>query len=106
MSHTPTPWVSGGCVVWEKNGDMIADLASPRRPPDETEANTEHIVRCVNEHDQLMEALDWALGWAAKGLEECERAGVDVEPSYKELRAARELLKAGSGAAIHRERAR
>lgn len=41
--HTAGPWESGGCVVWQKNGDCLADLvggtANGARPPDEIEAN-------------------------------------------------------------------
>lgn len=45
--HTPGPWRSGGCVVWQSNGDMVADLTGTvmlSRPRDEVIANAALIT--------------------------------------------------------------
>jgi hypothetical protein len=46
VGHTPGPWRSGGCVVWQANGDMVCDLAPTvlRRGPGEVEANADLIT--------------------------------------------------------------
>lgn len=69
MSHTPTPWFSGGCVVYGNddgagNGDIVADLLNQRRSVNEIEANAEFICRAVNCHDELLEACQ-QLAYAA-----------------------------------------
>ena len=65
--HTPTPWMSGGCVVWQKNGDMVCDLSVAMRSPNVTEANTEYIVKCVNNHAALVSALRSYFDYCAGG---------------------------------------
>lgn len=87
--HTPTPWESGGCCVWQKNGDMIADLAPCMKNPNETEANAEFIVRCVNSHDALVEAIQYVF---ASGRPLLTRLA--IEKMQKALAAAGE--KAGA----------
>lgn len=60
--HTPTPWI----VDTVTYGDIwiVADKESwvPRicHIPDYSEANAAHIVKCVNMHDELVEALKQA----------------------------------------------
>lgn len=64
-AHTPTPWRQGksfpefviGCE--EPDGRIIADLGGHR---DVAFANAEYIVRAVNNHEELLEALKWAMG--------------------------------------------
>ena len=46
--HTPTPWEIEGYEVYAQN-EAVAMC--------ETEADAAHIVRCVNAHDGLVEAL-------------------------------------------------
>ena len=56
--HTKGPWASGGCVVWEQNGDGICDLTcgvSSNRPPIETEANARLIAAAPDMLDALEE---------------------------------------------------
>lgn len=71
MKHTPTPWfVENGSVyahytqlgrwwsAWEHRIPIAHMDREPRNGtrPTERDANAEHIVRCVNAHDQLVEA--------------------------------------------------
>lgn len=46
VEHTPGPWKSGGCVVWESDGDLICDLISfgSKRDNDTIEANARLIA--------------------------------------------------------------
>lgn len=71
MTHTPTPWVydrMGKNTVSTTNisgesGRFVCATGghSDNRLPDhglsENEANAAHIVKCVNAHDKLVEAL-------------------------------------------------
>jgi len=63
--HTPTPWkiidyvnaISEPSVRIEgANGDTVAD-DEPYYPQPITPENAAHIVKCVNMHDELVEAL-------------------------------------------------
>lgn len=73
-AHTPTPWMTQRCGELAPNDLMIvADLGkrpdgvqlistvakamSIRQTPEDTKANAEFIVRCVNAHDELVAAL-------------------------------------------------
>ena len=51
--HTATPWQIEGC--WIGNGFKIAEVQ--RIGTEEGKANAEFIVRAVNSHDVLVEAL-------------------------------------------------
>lgn len=62
--HTPTPWVldddgDGDYKIISEEGRLIAVETSyyPIAPSVEDAA---HIVKCVNMHDELVEALKWA----------------------------------------------
>lgn len=62
--HTPTPWaviVDG--YVDDLDGIAIADCAicTNKRSYEEHKANAAHIVKCVNLHNELVEALERAL---------------------------------------------
>ena len=49
--HTPEPWRGGGCCVYDANGRLVGDLSEAcvyGHTPDQVEANTNHIVSCVN----------------------------------------------------------
>lgn len=68
MKHTPTPWYydeEKGEVRCEERDYLIANI----EPQDITEPedlfNGEHIVKCVNSHDVLVESLKEI----AKGIE-------------------------------------
>lgn len=61
--HTPTPWHVGmkpGPMLYAEDGAQVADLRSPSSLSEESRANAQHIVRCVNSHDALVEALESA----------------------------------------------
>lgn len=89
--HTPIPWKSGGCVVYGADGEGVADLVAgicnhSRRSPDETEANTSLIVRAVNSHAQLLEALEGALyrrSQSGTAIPICRRCSLTVEIPHK-----------------------
>jgi hypothetical protein len=84
--HTPTPWeVNGQMIVKDCYNEVIADVEASWQfnfPPkrrvnrDICNANAEHIVKCVNSHDELLEALKQALSYIkgdyidADGIEE------------------------------------
>lgn len=69
--HTPTPWQIGAekpCAIYSKTARIkVGETApyaitdSPAIPlansDEEMEANAAHIVKCVNLHDELVEAL-------------------------------------------------
>ncbi len=100
--HTPGPWVSGGCVVWQENGDQIADLSLAMRKPEETEANT----RLVTAAPDMLEALEDMFGAVAnaRGEEfersrgnhrEADRHAVKLDERIKKARAAFNKAKGG-----------
>ena len=62
--HTPTPWrvIKNGRIVWHKGGD-IGEIVVRSGNYDEAQANAEHIVKCVNSHDALIEALKGLVDW-------------------------------------------
>ncbi len=66
--HTPTPWHvdNSGIVVGSRapNGstDLIADLHTSAMPA-EARANAALIVRAVNNHQALVEALTKLISW-------------------------------------------
>ena len=63
--HTPLPWkinrIASTCIESEK-GRVIASCGGHQQHPGnsspENQANTEFIVRAVNNHGMLMEALE------------------------------------------------
>jgi hypothetical protein len=63
--HTPTPWlVDEPWQIWaESIGEYVAitDVEGDGRTP--YAANAEYIVRCVNSHDDLVEALQDLYEW-------------------------------------------
>lgn len=62
--HTPTPWIvtKGNLLdnfISEKNGSQT--IAETRNLQGNAKANAAHIVKCVNLHDELVEAFEHAL---------------------------------------------
>lgn len=55
--HTPTPWVHKDGEVYEENDFKIFDAYNSDFLYEEDKANAAHIVKCVNMHDELVEAL-------------------------------------------------
>ena len=103
MSHTPGPWVvvpeqsSHGCALCiSAKGATIA--FSPESPeyqhPEQAidEANFAHIVKCVNAHDALTQAIRNFIGFAE--YHELEKANPRLQLQLLEMRAA--LAKAGA----------
>lgn len=60
VKHTPTPWVADENAINDNMGFEIALITSDMRTWEEDDANTAHIVKCVNLHDELVEALEIA----------------------------------------------
>jgi len=56
--HTPTPWkvyLYGGVQIGQEDtGEAVCSMWGDKQ---EGEANAAHIVKCVNMHDELVEAL-------------------------------------------------
>lgn len=80
--HTPTPWVElyraeYGAVLVGADGRPVCSLNSGWAMSPRAE-NVEHIVRCVNAHDELVAALDALVGI---------RAGTDAthEDAYRAM---------------------
>lgn len=111
MKHTPTPWriEDGTTLIWgscnpEDNTDagMGYPVTECRTTPisasswckapysEEGEANAAHIVKCVNMHDELVEALKLANGFIS--MRE-DKAGLE-SIAGKNIRAV--LKKAGA----------
>jgi hypothetical protein len=62
-NHTPTPWrvtttAYGRPLIESSDGTEICKLFSYNS---EGYATADHIVRCVNAHDELVAALEYAL---------------------------------------------
>lgn len=71
QKHTPTPWTfkqdpkTGDCGITAVGVGILAETyAEIRRAHEyatgESHANAAHIVKCVNMHDELVEALEIA----------------------------------------------
>ena len=55
--HTPTPWVARDEYIYDKDRNEIATTTTSGFHYSTDEANAAHIVKCVNMHDELVEAL-------------------------------------------------
>lgn len=51
--HTPLPWGDCGLSVVDRNGETIAVAPADKN----ADANIRFIIRAVNSHDELVEAL-------------------------------------------------
>lgn len=81
--HTPTPWYSIGNDIYhesEYGSDPIASVCGECSFTQD-HANAAHIVKCVNMHDELVEAI-----------QELICAG-DFRRGCEDLKSARETLK-------------
>ena len=71
MEHTPTPWrmMKGKQPVYKRTIEGIATIGAPYKfhanemSISEAQANAEFIVRAVNSHDELVEALKTMYGY-------------------------------------------
>lgn len=61
VKHTPTPWIYDGYEVYSDDCEYhpVANSTPNHTCRDDEEgiANAAHIVKCVNMHDELVEAL-------------------------------------------------
>lgn len=63
-AHTPAPWRTDVALIYGADNHEIADCRSRCRQtanPELIEADAAFIVRAVNAHDALVEALDMCL---------------------------------------------
>lgn len=66
QTHTKTPWAvidfdnSPNCIV-QKDNLVIADCCQFHYEKIQNKANARHIVKCVNSHDELVEACEEVL---------------------------------------------
>jgi hypothetical protein len=100
--HTPTPWhnesvvipAQGGWIWTAPHGEIIATTFTHNIGEEVAAANAAFIVRAVNSHDTLIEAVSFALKFAdmqaGKGNEPMPRQLVDA------LRAALAQAKKGA----------
>lgn len=76
QKHTPTPWkvyqFGGVQIGQEDTGEAICSMWGDKS---EGDANAAHIVKCVNMHDGLVEAL-------RRLKQECEADGLDRKAGY------------------------
>ena len=99
MTHTPTPWsighsmernyIYGGgshlaCIGSRENGFFIHDDGSLN----ESEANAAFIVRAVNSHDDLLEALETLLALDTDGEAGCRIDPIEYGRALAMARAA------------------
>jgi len=64
--HTKTPWHTGGIgnhIVFDSDGYAVANATvfHGKQEDGESAANADHIVKCVNSHDALVDAVKAAL---------------------------------------------
>lgn len=58
MKHTPTPWTYDSGWLYDSNMNRIANTESSSFVTYKEDLNNlSHIVKCVNMHDELVEAL-------------------------------------------------
>lgn len=58
--HTPTPWVNNGEGIIVCNDGDVFTMSTTLLDDKEREANAAFIVKAVNCHDELVEALEIA----------------------------------------------
>ena len=75
--HTKTPWWRGGFAsIWsgvQEQSAINSDLVCILPGLDENrEGNAEFIIRAVNSHDELVEALQDMLALVVNGVQGCD----------------------------------
>jgi hypothetical protein len=53
IKYSPTPWEANGCCIYAEK-QMIGKCYHPTKPYEEIDVNAAHIVKCVNERDELV----------------------------------------------------
>lgn len=92
--HTPTPWkvvtgLYGTTSIWADGEEMAIcpiNYDGARRPPEESTANAEFIVRAVNCHDELLAALEDIL--ASYDANDSRGIGEAIEESRAAIKTA------------------
>lgn len=80
-AHTPTPWTfrpeakdedgePAFFSIYDSRGREVANTAGGNFPTNIEKRNAEHIVRCVNAHDELVAALRDAIRVMDEGEED------------------------------------
>lgn len=68
MSHTPAPWFydteGRRAFLLDIDGATIGELVTPGM--NDATRDVEHIVRCVNAHDDILAALERLVYWYAR----------------------------------------
>jgi putative intracellular protease/amidase len=101
IKHTPAPWSvnkSDQCSIMihkECGNGVIIKIADveydpsllPADDPNASshKANAEHIVKCVNAHDELVEALATASAYLRSAAKDLRNANLTGTPSYLEI---------------------
>jgi hypothetical protein len=89
--HSPTPWkLSARTHIESADEWCVTDLHGENLAP----VNAEHIVRCVNVHDDLVDALEENLHWICMCAKSCTRGGDDDPHCGPQLQARAVLAKA------------
>ena len=57
IKHTPTPWVAIDEYIYSQDRFEIGTTTTSGFDYGTDDANAAHIVKCVNMHDELVEAL-------------------------------------------------
>ena len=91
--HTPTPWKSNSMEIFTDAGKTSKRIAfatgyaqGDQNTLDEIRANAAFIVKAVNMHDELVEALqEW--------LDEADRLGIGKCKGWEKARAILEKAK-------------
>lgn len=66
MHKTQTPWTASGYNVRNGAGKLIfRAIATGTSDRNEAKANTRHVVKCVNAHDDLATSVTLLLAFAA-----------------------------------------
>jgi hypothetical protein len=98
MTHQPTPWkigmygkVSDNDVLPMQIKVSGASFWNACHSDDQAEVNTKHIVKCVNLHDQLVEALEQCNDTLNKFM--VDDANYPYSLSVKEREKYTDLLK-------------
>jgi hypothetical protein len=64
--HTPTPWKADGKIIRGADGLGVCELQR-QGFPSELKANTAFIITACNAHEELVQAVKWALDDARTG---------------------------------------
>lgn len=89
VSRTPTPWIASGCHVSSANEPRSHILSSMPGLP-EGAANAAHICRCVNAHDELVEALQSVIATCKEGVIERRETGKPTWSALDHLKSVAE----------------